>query len=309
MEEIKVISDRLQTNIEKVIIGKSLIVQLILAAVFCEGHVLIDDVPGVGKTMLARAISKSLGLTFHRIQFTPDLLPSDILGVNVYNQKTGDFEFKPGPILSQVVLADEINRGTPKTQSSLLECMEEKQISVDGMTRKTPRPFLVIATQNPIEHYGTFPLPEAQVDRFLLRVHLGYPSQEEEKQVLRDQILQHPIEEINSVVSAEELLLTQKKVRETHLEESVENYIVQLVEATRADERLFLGASPRGSLALFKVSQAWAAIHGRDYVIPDDVKQLALPVLAHRLIPRGVRTWEASEEILKSILLKVPVPV
>lgn len=309
MQEIKDLSDRIQSNIEKVIIGKTLIVQLILAAVFCEGHVLIDDVPGVGKTMLARAISKSLGLSFRRIQFTPDLLPSDILGVNVYNQKTGDFEFKPGPILSQVVLADEINRGTPKTQSSLLECMEEKQISVDGMTWKTPRPFLVIATQNPIEHYGTFPLPEAQVDRFLLRVHLGYPSIEEEKRVILDQKLHHPIDAVGPVVSSDELSTIQTKVKEIHVEESVQNYIVQLVEETRKEERLFLGSSPRGSLALYKVSQAYAGIHGRDYVIPDDVKQVALPVLAHRLIPRGIRTWEASEEILKSILLKLPVPV
>jgi MoxR-like ATPase len=308
LEEIKVLADRIASNVERVIIGKSSVVRLLLVAILCEGHVLIDDVPGVGKTMMARALAKSLGLSFHRIQFTPDLLPSDILGVNIFNQKTGDFEFKPGPILSQVILADEINRGTPKTQSSLLECMEERQISVDGTTRKLPRPFLVIATQNPIEHYGTFPLPEAQVDRFLLRVHLGYPSSQDEKQIVLEQKLRHPIEEIEAVTSAEELLKIQQKVKEVHVEESVQDYIVHLVEETRKHERLFLGASPRGSLALFKGAQALAAMQGRNYVLPDDVKALAIPVLAHRIIPRGARNWEASEEIMKSILLKVAVP-
>lgn len=309
MNSVKEIADRIQANVEQVIIGKSSAVRLVLVAVLCEGHVLIDDVPGVGKTMLARSIAKSLELLFRRIQFTPDLLPSDILGVNVYNQKTGEFEFKPGPVISHVVLADEINRGTPKTQSSLLECMEERQISVDGATHPMPRPFLVIATQNPIEQYGTFPLPEAQVDRFQVRVHLGYPSLEEEISIVAAQKEKHPIDEIKPVITKEELLNLQHQVRAVHMDQSLQDYLVKLVNRTRSHEQLFLGASPRGSLALFKGAQALAALQGRDYVLPDDLKQLAIPTLAHRLIPRGPRTWEAAEEIMKSILMEIPVPV
>lgn len=308
MEDIKQAAERIQTNVEKVIIGKSFVVRLALVAIFCEGHVLIDDVPGVGKTMLARAIAKSLGLTFKRIQFTPDLLPSDILGVNVFNQKTSEFEFKPGPIFSQVILADEINRGTPKTQSSLLECMEERQISLDSATHLMPRPFLVMATQNPIEHYGTFSLPEAQLDRFLLQARIGYPSESDERQVIMNQKIHHPIEEIHPVIDTGELLAFQRKIRTVHVDESLQNYIVELVNRSRHDDRLFLGASPRGSLALFHGAQALAAMQGRDYVIPDDIKPLVIPVLAHRIIPRGVRSWEASEEIMKSLLLNLPVP-
>ncbi|MCL5774568.1 MAG: MoxR family ATPase [Firmicutes bacterium] len=309
MQEIKSLTEKVMQNIEKVIVGKHEEVKLVLVSLLCEGHLLVEDVPGVGKTMLARSIARSLGCSFARIQFTPDLLPSDIAGITMFNQKKGDFEFKPGPVFNQIVLADEINRATPKTQSALLECMEEKQATIDGVTRRLPIPFLVIATQNPIEYEGTFPLPEAQLDRFLLRLNLGYPSFEAENEILIQQQIRHPIEDISQVVDAESLKEMQKKVKEVHVEQGIREYIVSLVQETRKDAHLYLGASPRGSLALFKCAQAVAAMEGRDYVIPDDVKIIAVGALAHRMISRSDGVMgKASIEILKEILQKVPVP-
>lgn len=310
LEDIKEIGEKIIRNVEKVIIGKREIIKLVLIGILCDGHILIEDVPGVGKTMLAKSIAKSIGCTFRRIQFTPDLLPSDVLGVTIFNQKTLEFEFRPGPIMSQTILADEINRGTPKTQSSLLECMEERQITLDGITREVPRPFLVIATQNPIEYYGTFPLPEAQVDRFLLKIKIGYPSQKDEEDILVRQQLSHPIDSINPVITSDELISLQSKIREVYVEDSLRNYIVNIINCTRQDERVFLGASPRGSLGLFRTAQAKAALDGRDYVLPDDIKDLVIPVLRHRLILK-VSSSEGSieEDILSMIISKVPVPI
>lgn len=309
MQEIKSLTEKVMQNVEKVIVGKHEEVKLVLVSLLCEGHLLVEDVPGVGKTMLARAIARSLGCSFSRIQFTPDLLPSDIVGITMFNQKKGDFEFKPGPVFNQILLADEINRATPKTQSALLECMEEKQVTVDGVTRQLPRPFLVIATQNPIEYEGTFPLPEAQLDRFLLRLHLGYPSFEAENEILIQQQIRHPIEDISQVIGGEDLREMQKKVKEVHVDSAVREYIVSLVQETRKDAHLYLGASPRGSLALFKCAQAVAAMEDRDYVIPDDVKRIAVGALAHRMISRSDGVMgKASIEILREILQKVSVP-
>ncbi|MBI2861289.1 MAG: MoxR family ATPase [Chloroflexi bacterium] len=277
--------ERVLNNVEEVIVGKRSEVELALIALLCQGHLLIEDVPGVGKTMLAKSLARSISCTFRRIQFTPDLLPSDITGVSIYNQKTGDFEFRAGPIIANIVLADEINRATPKTQSALLECMEERQISVDGHTYRMPAPFLVIATQNPIEYEGTFPLPEAQLDRFLLRIRLGYPSPADEVSIISQQMVSHPIDELGEVLSAEDLLTLQRQIRErVFVHDYVREYIVAIVNATRQHPDVYLGASPRGSLALFRASQALAALYGRDYVIPDDVKRLAEACLAHRLI-------------------------
>jgi MoxR-like ATPase len=250
----------------------------------CEGHLLIEDVPGVGKTMLARALAASIGCTFRRIQFTPDMLPTDVTGVSIYNQKTQEFQFRPGPIFAQIVLTDEINRATPKTQSALLEAMEERQVTVDGETHRVPSPFLVLATQNPIEYEGTFPLPEAQVDRFLMRIHLGYPSKQNEIDVLNRQADHHPISDLRQVVSAEELVQAQRAARSVYVDDLVKSYIVDVVTSTRDHPDIYLGASPRGSLALFATSRAWAAMNGRDYVLPDDIKYLAESTLAHRLI-------------------------
>src|SRR5919112_939580 len=278
------IAERVAKNVETVIIGKHREVQLLLVALLCKGHVLIEDVPGVGKTVLAKAIARSIGCTFRRIQFTPDLLPSDVTGLSIYNQKTHEFEFRPGPIMSQVVLADEINRATPKTQSSLLECMEERQASVDGTTYGMPDPFLVIATQNPIEYEGTFALPEAQLDRFMLRLRLGYPQPLEEIVILDEQKRAHPLEEIDEVVGTEELREMQAAVREIYVDSTVADYIVRLVNGTRNHGDIYLGASPRGSIALYRAGQALAGLLGRDYVIPDDIKSLAESALAHRLI-------------------------
>jgi MoxR-like ATPase len=284
MTKIQETGDRVIANVERVIVGKHREVRLALVALLCRGHLLIEDVPGTGKTVLAKAIAKSLGCTFRRIQFTPDLLPSDVTGLSIYNQKTREFEFRPGPIMSQVVLADEINRATPKTQSSLLECMEERQATVDGTTWPMPDPFLVIATQNPIEYEGTFALPEAQLDRFMLRVRLGYPQPVDEIVILDEQKRTHPIDDLEEVLSVEELREMQVSAREVYVDPTVADYIVRLVNGTRNHPDVYLGASPRGSIALYRAGQALAGLLGRDYVIPDDVKALAEPALAHRLI-------------------------
>jgi MoxR-like ATPase len=284
IEPVKLLADQVIANVERVILGKHNEIELALVALLCQGHVLIEDVPGVGKTMLARAIAKSFGCSFKRIQFTPDMLPSDVTGVSMFNQKTREFEFRPGPVHAQIVLTDEINRATPKTQSALLECMEEHQVTVDGVTYSMPTPFLVMATQNPIEYEGTFPLPEAQLDRFMLRIHLGYPSNRDEMAILDAQRRAHPIEETSQVASAEDLMRAQSAVKEVYVDTLVKEYILALVDATRKHPDVYLGASPRGSLALYKTAQARAAILGRDYVTPDDIKALAEPALAHRLI-------------------------
>lgn len=309
MEAIATFSEQVIANVERVILGKRDEVRLTLVALLCEGHVLLEDVPGVGKTMLSRAIARTLGCSFARLQFTPDLLPSDIVGVTIYNPHAGTFDFRPGPIHHQVVLADEINRATPKTQSALLECMDERQVSVDGVTRPMPRPFLVLATQNPIEYEGTFPLPEAQLDRFFLRVHLGYPSAATESEMLRRQQTHHPIDDLTEVVGADELVRMQRLVREVHVDDALRQYIVEIVGATRRSELLYLGASPRGSIAVFRSAQAWAAMDGRDFVRPDDIKQVAIPALAHRLIGRSAQHERAtSEAVLRAILEETAVP-
>ena len=310
MVDGKAVADSIVGNVEKVIIGKRAEVQLALIALLCRGHALIEDVPGVGKTMLAKSLARSVGCTFKRIQFTPDLLPSDITGVSIYNQKTGDFEFREGPIVAQVVLADEINRATPKTQSALLEVMEERQITVDGVTHTMPRPFLVLATQNSIEHEGTFPLPEAQLDRFLLKITLGYPSIAEEVRVIEQQAMGHPIEVLAAAVDAKDVIVLQDAVQQIYVDNLVKQYIVNLSDATRKHETIHLGASPRGSLGLFRAAQARALLEGRDYVLPDDVKRLAVPVLAHRVIlnPTARMRSVSGESIIEDVLTRVPVP-
>ncbi len=301
----------IQENIARVIVGKAQTVELLLAALLTEGHVLIEDAPGLGKTKLAKALARSLGCSFQRLQFTPDLLPSDITGVNVFNQKTGEFDFRPGPVMAQIVLADEINRAGPRTQSALLEAMEERQITVDGVTRPLPRPFLVLATQNPIELEGTFPLPEAQLDRFLLRLTIGYPESEEERAILRRFRERDPLDELQPVASGEDVLAMARACRGVHVGEAMETYILKLTRATRGDPAVALGASPRGALALYHTAQALAALRGRDFVSPDDVQALVMPVLAHRLIPSGqsrVR-GKAVADILRELAARVPVPV
>lgn len=284
LQIVQTLTQKISANVARVIFGKRNEIELALIALLCQGHLLIEDVPGVGKTMLARALAKSLGCVFRRIQFTPDMLPTDVTGVSVFNQKTREFEFRPGPVHAQIVLTDEINRATPKTQSALLECMEERQVTVDGVTYAMPQPFLVLATQNPIEYEGTFPLPEAQLDRFILRIRLGYPASGDEMAMLDAQQFTHPIDEIAQVSSAEELLAAQRAVKQVYVDALVKEYILALIEATRKHPDIYLGASPRGSLALYKTAQARAAIQGRDYIIPDDIKALAEPALAHRLI-------------------------
>lgn len=310
VEPIRALANQVVANVERVIIGKHHEVELALVALLCQGHVLIEDVPGVGKTMLARAFAKSLGCTFRRIQFTPDMLPSDVTGTSIFNQQSREFEFRPGPIIAQVVLTDEINRATPKTQSALLEAMEERQITVDGVTYAMPAPFLVLATQNPIEYEGTFPLPEAQLDRFMMRIHLGYPSAMEEVQMLDAQQRVHPIDQLRQVVTAHELLNAQQAIREVYVDRLIKEYIVSLVEATRRHPDVYLGASPRGSLALVKTTQAKAAVRGRDFVSPDDVKELADSTLAHRLIlsPAARLKKVDARGIVNEIVNSVPVP-
>jgi MoxR-like ATPase len=302
-------AERVVANVERVIVGKHLEVRMALVALLCEGHILIEDVPGVGKTMLAKAISRSVGCSFRRIQFTPDLLPSDVTGLSIFNQKTQEFEFRPGPIFSQVVLADEINRATPKTQSALLECMEERQATIDGVTYPMPAPFLVMATQNPIEYEGTFALPEAQLDRFMLRLRIGYPKAMEEIVILDEQKRVHPIEAIHQVLDVEELRQMQTAIKEVYVDQAVAEYIVRLVTATREHPDVYLGASPRGSINLYRSSQAFAAMEGRDYVIPDDVKSLGVAVLAHRLIVKSQASLREidPDRIVREILASVPV--
>jgi MoxR-like ATPase len=310
MEDPRIIAERIIANVEKVIIGKEAEVRQALIALLCQGHVLIEDVPGVGKTILARSLAVSAGCNFRRIQFTPDLLPSDVSGVSIYNQKAGDFEFRPGPIIAQVVLADEINRATPKTQSALLEAMEERQVTVDGVTHKMPEPFIVLATQNPIEYEGTFPLPEAQLDRFLLRIHLGYPSAVDEVLILEGQQRQHPIDSLEPVTGPEELLSMQRAVKDVYVDSLVKEYIVSVVDATRKHGSVYLGASPRGSLALYRTAQARALLDGRDFVVPDDVKALAYATLGHRIIvsPSARVKNISPSEIVEQALERVPVP-
>ncbi|MCD4802417.1 MAG: MoxR family ATPase [Anaerolineales bacterium] len=310
MKTVKSFSDKLIANISKVIIGKKDTIELAVICLLCQGHLLIEDIPGVGKTMLARSLARSLGGSFGRIQFTPDMLPSDITGVSIYNQSTREFEFRSGPIMAEIVLADEINRATPKTQSALLEAMQENQVTVDGVTHLLPALFMVLATQNPIEHEGTFRLPEAQLDRFLMRVRLGYPLEKEEIEILDRQQIQHPINELEVVASVKDVLSAQKKLRSVHIAPPVKSYLVNLVQRTRNHEDIYLGASPRGSLGLFRAGQASAAVQGRDYVTPDDIKRVAGPILGHRLIlAPGARLQNRNEDsILEEILDNALVP-
>lgn len=298
-------------NVERVIVGKSNVIELLLVALLCDGHVLLEDVPGVGKTMLARALAVSLGMSFKRLQCTPDLLPNDVTGVSVFNQQTRQFEFIPGPVFANILLADEINRATPRTQSALLEAMGERQVTVDGVTRPLARPFMVLATQNPVEYEGTFPLPEAQLDRFLLKLSLGYLALEEEKELLLHLRRQHPIETLSPVVDGGQVVPLAAQVWEVHVDDTVRDYIVRLVQATRQHPDLMLGASPRGSLALFKASQALAALRGRSYVLPDDVKLLAPLALAHRCLvrPESALRGRTAASVVQEILAETPLDI
>jgi MoxR-like ATPase len=307
---VQLVAQRLIQNVEEVIIGKRDAIELIVVGLLARGHVLIEDVPGVGKTMLARSLARSLGCSFSRIQFTPDMLPSDVTGVSIFNQKTREFEFRAGPVMAQIVLTDEINRATPKTQAALLEAMQELQVTVDGVTHPLPEPFLVMATQNPIEYEGTFPLPEAQLDRFLMRIQLGYPSPQAEIAILESQRYVHPVMQVEQVVPVAELLSAQEALKDVYIDTLVKEYIVDMVEQTRHHPDVYLGASPRGSLALYRTGQAWAAMHGRDYVLPDDVKQLAVPTLAHRLIvsPAARLKDVTGRTVMQEILASLRVP-
>lgn len=309
MQAVQTFANKVIDNVEKVIIGKRPAIELIVVSMLCEGHVLLEDVPGSGKTMLARSIAVSLGNTFKRVQCTPDLLPNDITGVSIFNQKNGEFEFRPGPIFVNILLADEINRATPRTQSALLEAMQEQQVTVDGTTRELPRPFLVLATQNPVEYEGTFPLPEAQLDRFLMRLSLGYPSPQDERQILLNLWREHPITKLESVVDGNEIPALQRQVWDVHVDETLQEYIVRLAAATRAHSDLALGISPRGSLALFKAAQALAAVRGREHVLPDDIKYLAPVTLPHRFIvtPEAELRGRTAKNILADVLENTPL--
>ena len=310
MSDVQEIANRIVENIERVIVGKRSSVQLTVLGLLCQGHMLIEDVPGVGKTVLAKAVARSVGCKFQRIQFTPDMLPTDVTGVSVFNQKSREFEFRPGPIHAQIVLADEINRATPKTQSALLEAMEERQVTVDGHTYPLEPPFMVLATQNPIEYEGTFPLPEAQLDRFMLRIELGYPTKEQEIEILDRQQFVHPIEELEQAVGVEELKLAQKAIKEIYLDTLVKEYIVEIVRQTRVHPDVYLGASTRGALAIYRLCQARSALLGRDYVLPDDVKALAKAALSHRIIVGPAARIKDVEpaNIVNDILDNLPVP-
>ncbi|MEM8860601.1 MAG: MoxR family ATPase [Chloroflexota bacterium] len=311
MTSIQDISSKIVSNVEKVIVGKRESVELTVLGLLCQGHVLIEDVPGVGKTVLARSLAKSVGCDFRRIQFTPDMLPTDVTGVSVFNQKSLEFEFRPGPIFAQIVLTDEINRATPKTQSALLEAMEERQVTVEGTTHPLTPPFMVVATQNPIEYEGTFPLPEAQLDRFMLRIRLGYPDRAQELAVLDRQEKEHPIQSLQQVVSLPELKQAQEAIKEVHINEDVRGYIVDLVRATRINNDVYLGSSSRGAIALFRLCQAWAGVNGREYVTPDDVKKLAVPALGHRIIvgPAARIRDVSPDDVIGRVMKSVPVPV
>ena len=310
LDRAREVAQRVVDNVKKVIVGKDQAIELGVISLICQGHTLIEDVPGVGKTMLARSIARSTGCTFKRIQFTPDLLPTDVTGVSIYNQKSGDFEFREGPIISQLVLADEINRATPKTQSALLEAMEERQVTVDGVTYTLPRPFTVMATQNPIEYEGTFPLPEAQLDRFLLMISLGYPSAEEELEIVENQRQVHPIETLQAVTNSDEIVGLQEAAKEVFVDDLIKQYIVSLTGATRDHADISLGSSPRGSLALFRGAQAMSLIRGRDFVLPDDVKELAGPMLSHRIIVSAAARMRgvSGQEVISSLVDQSSVP-
>jgi MoxR-like ATPase len=310
MSIVQEFSERVIENIEKVIVGKRETVELAVISLLCQGHLLIEDVPGVGKTMLARSLARSLGCTFSRIQFTPDMLPSDVTGVSIFNQVSREFEFRSGPVMAQIVLADEINRATPKTQAALLESMEERQVTVDGVTHSLPRPFMVLATQNPIEYEGTFPLPEAQLDRFLLRVRLGYPLMDDEINIMDRQQFRHPIEVLERVVSDKEVLEAQEAVKDVYVAPPIKRYIVELTSRTREFPDVYLGASPRGSLTLYRTGQARAAMEGRDFVLPDDIKALAEAALGHRVIlgPAARLRDLGTDQVVEEILDSVPVP-
>ncbi|RHW31478.1 MoxR family ATPase [Neobacillus notoginsengisoli] len=303
--------EKILTNIEKVMTGKRKVAELSLVALLAEGHVLLEDVPGVGKTMMVRALAKSVGATFRRIQFTPDLLPSDVTGVSIYNPKEMEFQFRPGPIMGNIILADEINRTSPKTQSALLEGMEESSVTVDGVTHHLEKPFFVMATQNPIEYEGTYPLPEAQLDRFLLKLKMGYPEINEEMEVLNRAQKNPPIEELEPVVTLEELRELQREIKSVFVDDTVKRYIVDISHRTRIHENVYLGASPRGSIGLMKVAQAYAFICGRDYVLPDDIQYLAPAVLSHRIILKSEAKFEGitAEEVINRVVARVPVPV
>jgi MoxR-like ATPase len=309
MPPIESFIDRVVTNVEQVIVGKRESIRFLLVALLCEGHVLIEDVPGVGKTMLARAIAASLGGGFRRLQCTPDLLPNDVTGVSIFNQKSAEFEFRPGPVFVNILLVDEINRATPRTQSALLEAMQEQQVTVDGSTHSLPRPFLVLATQNPIEYEGTFPLPEAQLDRFLIRLTLGYPSPEDEKILLVNLRREHPIQHLGQVAECAELLGLQKLVWEIHIDDTLQDYIVRLIGRTRLHPDLALGASPRASLSLFKTAQALAAVRGRDHVLPEDIKSMAPIVLSHRLVlrPEAELRGRTTRAVMEELLAETPL--
>lgn len=310
MADVKSFGERVIESLEKVIVGKRQSIELVVIGLLCQGHILIEDVPGVGKTMLARSLARSLDCLFNRIQFTPDMLPSDVTGVSIYNQQSNKFEFRPGPVIGQIILADEINRATPKTQAALLEAMEERQVTVDGVTHSMPKPYMVLATQNPIEYEGTFPLPEAQLDRFLLRLRLGYPSIPDEIRIMDDQQLQHPIEALTSVATTGEVLEAINAVRHIYISPAVKRYIVDIATKTRQSQDVYLGASPRGSLSLARAGQARAALHGRDHVLPDDIKALAVSVLGHRVIvsPAARMRDLSSDLIVQEIILSTPVP-
>jgi len=307
--EVRELSERVMANIEKVIIGKREVVENTLVALLCGGHVLFEDIPGVGKTTLAKAFARSFDCNYKRIQFTPDLLPADVTGVSIYDQSTSSFRFRPGPVFANILLADEINRASPKTQSSLLECMEERQVTVDGITHPLPDPFLVFATQNPLEYEGVYPLPESQLDRFFLRLSIGYPTDEDEINIVKHQQQQHPLDSLAAVANDSQITRAQSLIRETHVSDALHHYVHGIVSATREHLSLFLGASPRGSLSLTRAGQARAALSGRGFVLPDDVKALAAPVLAHRLIlqPEARLAGVQPEEIIREILGKVPV--
>lgn len=310
MADIKTFGEQVIENLEKVVIGKRQSLELIVIGLLCQGHVLIEDVPGVGKTMMARSLARSLDCSFNRIQFTPDMLPSDVTGVSIFNQQKREFEFRPGPVIGQIILADEINRATPKTQASLLEAMEERQVTVDGITHILPKPFMVLATQNPIEYEGTFPLPEAQLDRFLLRVRMGYPTLPDEIRILEGQQLQHPIEALKSVVKAKNILTAVETTKKVYVSPAIKRYIVDLVNRTRQSDDVYLGASPRGSLALFRTGQARAALLGRDHVLPDDIQAMAVSVLGHRIIvgPAARLREVSADRIVREIVDNLAVP-